>query len=457
MNGLQKKRKMMKRKKEKKIQRSFVIMYIVSDTVSIKLQNELGSAKVSARRNYEEPLSTKPAPSLGPALIKPEVTSVPEASKHLNGSSSVLSSTGLLTKLGSPVNNEASFSDFSEKSSVSSPEETVVHHVQSSSSGSQGKNEVSGSSTSIEQKVIIHGEFADRDARILGTTEESSKSDFIDNLATKVTPSETKVKVGISPNLVATVESQANGKDDEKLPRLNKNDEEDPRTVDDLCVDLQEDKEEKEQQESEEEEQNSGKKKHSSENELVSKFTQDVTRKQVALRSDTLTFSKRVPEMQGSLETNHQLNHVKSVRLSSGRAKLGGLFDSNALMEKAKEIDVQDDSHKDPKGFASSESKERINNFSDGKDEVQSRIKLLEEELREAAAIEVGLYSVVAEHGSSTYKVHAPARRISRFYLHACRAETQAKRASAARAAASGLVLVSKACGNDVPRYVLNI
>ena len=133
MNGLQKKRKMMKRKKENKNQRSFVIMYIVSDTVSIKLHNELGSAKVSARRNYEEPLPTKAAPSLGLAPIKPEVTSVPEASKHLNGSSSVLSSTGLLIKLGSPVNNEASFFYFSEKSSVSSLEETVVHHVQSSS------------------------------------------------------------------------------------------------------------------------------------------------------------------------------------------------------------------------------------------------------------------------------------------------------------------------------------
>ena len=111
----------MKRKNEKKSQRSFVIMYIVSDIVSIKLHNELGSAKVSVRRNYEEPLPTKPAPSLGPTPIKPEVTSVLEASKHLNGSSSVLSSIGLLTKLGSPINNEAYFSDFSEKSSVSSP------------------------------------------------------------------------------------------------------------------------------------------------------------------------------------------------------------------------------------------------------------------------------------------------------------------------------------------------
>ena len=72
------------------------------------------------------------------------------------------------------------------------------------------------------------------------------------------------------------------------------------------------------------------------------------------------------------------------------------------------------------------------------------RIKFLEEELREAAAIEVSLYSVVPEHGSSIYKVHVPAQRISRFYLHAFRAETQAKRGCAARAAASGLVVVSR-------------
>ncbi|KAJ6321497.1 hypothetical protein OIU77_011550 [Salix suchowensis] len=77
---------------------------------------------------------------------------------------------------------------------------------------------------------------------------------------------------------------------------------------------------------------------------------------------------------------------------------------------------------------------------------------MLEEELMEAAAVEVGLYSVVAEHGSSINKVLAPARRLSRFYLHACKAMPWIKRANAARAIISGLILVSKACGNDVPR-----
>ncbi|CAL1354914.1 unnamed protein product [Linum trigynum] len=81
-----------------------------------------------------------------------------------------------------------------------------------------------------------------------------------------------------------------------------------------------------------------------------------------------------------------------------------------------------------------------------------NKVEMLEEELMETAALEIGLYSVVAEHGSSANKVHAPARRLSRFYLHACKVRNQGKRANAARAIISGLILVSKACGNDVPR-----
>lgn len=91
----------------------------------------------------------------------------------------------------------------------------------------------------------------------------------------------------------------------------------------------------------------------------------------------------------------------------------------------------------------------------DSRDESKTKIEMLQEELREAAATEVGLYSAVAEHGSSANKVHTPARRLSRFYTDACKAGSQAKRASAARAAISGLVLVSKSCGHDVPRYCL--
>ncbi|KAM3286162.1 hypothetical protein P3S67_024961 [Capsicum chacoense] len=92
------------------------------------------------------------------------------------------------------------------------------------------------------------------------------------------------------------------------------------------------------------------------------------------------------------------------------------------------------------------------NVLSKSRPESESRIQMLEEELKEAAAIEVALYSVVAEHGSLMNKVHTPARRLARFYLHAWRTKSPAKQASAARACVSGLALVSKACGSDVPR-----
>uniref|UniRef100_A0A1D1ZB01 Uncharacterized protein n=1 Tax=Anthurium amnicola TaxID=1678845 RepID=A0A1D1ZB01_9ARAE len=85
-------------------------------------------------------------------------------------------------------------------------------------------------------------------------------------------------------------------------------------------------------------------------------------------------------------------------------------------------------------------------------EEMELRIERLEEELREVAALEISLYSVVPEHGSSAHKVHTPARRLSRLFIHACKHWTQDKRATVARNTVSGLVLIAKSCGNDVPR-----
>ncbi|KAK7316121.1 hypothetical protein VNO77_34852 [Canavalia gladiata] len=97
--------------------------------------------------------------------------------------------------------------------------------------------------------------------------------------------------------------------------------------------------------------------------------------------------------------------------------------------------------------------KEARNAALEGKIEhLEKKKKMLEGELREAAAIEAALYSVVAEHGSSMSKVHAPARRLSRLYFHACKENLQERKAGAAKSSVSGLVLVTKACGNDVPR-----
>lgn len=89
-------------------------------------------------------------------------------------------------------------------------------------------------------------------------------------------------------------------------------------------------------------------------------------------------------------------------------------------------------------------------------EDMERRIQKLEEELREVAALEISLYSVVPEHGSSAHKVHTPARRISRLYIHACKHWTQDKRATIAKNTVSGLVLIAKSCGNDVARYTLS-
>ena len=86
-------------------------------------------------------------------------------------------------------------------------------------------------------------------------------------------------------------------------------------------------------------------------------------------------------------------------------------------------------------------------------EEMEMRIEKLEEELREVAALEISLYSVAPEHGSSAHKVHTPARRLSRLYIHASKHWTQNKRATIAKNTVSGLVLIAKSCGNDVPRY----
>lgn len=122
--------------------------------------------------------------------------------------------------------------------------------------------------------------------------------------------------------------------------------------------------------------------------------------------------------------------------------------------EKERHLETCDGLPKKDDLSAEIERKEPQVELSDCKNEWKMRVDMLEEELREAAATEIGLYSTVAEHASSANKVHTPARRLSRFYTNACKAGSQGKRASAARAAVSGLVLVSKSCGHDVPRYV---
>ncbi|TKY46404.1 hypothetical protein E2542_SST28443 [Spatholobus suberectus] len=134
---------------------------------------------------------------------------------------------------------------------------------------------------------------------------------------------------------------------------------------------------------------------------------------------------------------SERLKSVKSVRLRADSARNTGSLGSNhhaELNENGILGDAQNsggnriNDRRDAKIYA----KEARNGTFDGKIEhLEKKIKMLEGELREAAAIEAAYIQL---------------------YLHACKENLQGRRAGAAKSSVSGLVLVTKACGNDVPR-----
>ncbi|ESQ40622.1 hypothetical protein EUTSA_v10012820mg [Eutrema salsugineum] len=83
---------------------------------------------------------------------------------------------------------------------------------------------------------------------------------------------------------------------------------------------------------------------------------------------------------------------------------------------------------------------------------LQSRIEQLEDELKEVATLEMSLYSVFPEHGSLAHKLHRPARDLSRLYALARKSQNDNKLISVTKNIVSGLFLVLKSCGSDVPR-----
>ncbi|XP_075490980.1 uncharacterized protein LOC142529346 isoform X2 [Primulina tabacum] len=129
-------------------------------------------------------------------------------------------------------------------------------------------------------------------------------------------------------------------------------------------------------------------------------------------------------------------------------------------IEQEKKVDIRDEtSHCDNSSCNDVESVNTVENYVQEKatldqkiEEMETRVKKLEGELREVAALEISLYSVVPEHSSSAHKVHTPVRRLSRLYIFACKYWSQDMRATVARNIVSGLVLVAKSCGNDVSR-----
>ncbi|KAJ0258357.1 Nucleolar protein gar2-like protein [Hirschfeldia incana] len=118
---------------------------------------------------------------------------------------------------------------------------------------------------------------------------------------------------------------------------------------------------------------------------------------------------------------------------------------SNGAVSDGSENESPDATENSGEHFEDETSKEKIKHL-------ETRIERLEEELREVAALEISLYSVVPDHSSSAHKLHTPARRLSRIYIHACKHFTRGKRARIVTNSVSGLVLVARSCGNDVSR-----
>lgn len=146
------------------------------------------------------------------------------------------------------------------------------------------------------------------------------------------------------------------------------------------------------------------------------------------------------------------VTHVKSFRSPMDSRRSNGVAKSSQFVGKGKDVGIKHSQYTGQNITHSGREGAKVLTNDSKLQQLQRRILMLEGELTEAAAIEVSLYSVIAEHGSSVNKVHAPARRLSRLYLHACKEKSSSRIASAARSIISGLVLVAKACGNDVPR-----
>ncbi|KAH0854237.1 LOW QUALITY PROTEIN: hypothetical protein HID58_090091 [Brassica napus] len=143
---------------------------------------------------------------------------------------------------------------------------------------------------------------------------------------------------------------------------------------------------------------------------LPSPLPPDAARKQMRLRTNTLALGRKTLGMEGV----PRLKQLKSIQVhfdGTGTKRSMMIIRKSGVSNKLGLITPQ-----------------------------ESRTETLEDELKEAAALEAAVYSVVAEHSSSMSKVHAPARRLARFYLHACKGNggsDHSKRAS---------------CGNDIPR-----
>lgn len=372
---------------------------------------------------------------------------VRQSPPHENGkgSSSCSSPVDLSTDLGSPLNTRAMVCRSPISSSAKTSKDVESHGIHSSPLSLKTENADEGSNTRVKgidggnlaEKINDHA--ANGRSEIMEGAQQRGQEYRSVPLAAKVAFQDRNSQAG--EKLDSNGDSHSNGKNDGRTKEISRDFAEEAAASEDSYDSSMEDKERKKEDEK-------------ITDDLY--FEQDVTRKQ-SFGSDSSSSSRGNLGMNENVLKNERLKHVKSVRADSAR---NGLVSSNQHTD-IKESGIQGDAQSSVGSLRLKERKDakvyprdtRSAILESKMQQLEHRIKMLEGELREAAAIEASLYSIVAEHGSSGSKVHAPARRLSRLYLHACRESSQSRRAHVAKSAVSGLVLVAKACGNDVPRY----
>ncbi|KAI3452609.1 hypothetical protein Pfo_009273 [Paulownia fortunei] len=351
------------------------------------------------------------------------------------------SSTGASSDTGNHLNDNVSFSKFYERNMTSVKKNSDAPFIRSPSSIS--RRDVNGKPNTIVasfvQKSVSHNShevIADSKHKTIENTQQSVEGKSFEGFTPEAISANNYRKNADNSNSASSLYSHASQEKELQLEDVQ---------INDAHVGLVNVEEKMGIKDSGLEDQIREEMRHFPENKLFGELSEDGTRGQVTMES------KKAPTVPLPSSNKARLKHVKSVQIHSsakGDRFLSDIYEGG----KALDVDIPDGSQKKGELGAVIERKEPKGELSDCQNEWKARIEMLEEELREAAATEVGLYSVVAEHASSGNKVHAPARRLSRFYFNACKAGSQTKRASAARAAVSGLVLVSKSCGNDVPR-----
>lgn len=371
--------------------------------------------------------------------------------KHPNESSTPLSSVGSFPSLGNRASDSVSFPHIPQESSKPILKKSITDSFQSSSSSSSSLGYQNNHETLSDHK-LTEG-LVRSSARMREKVQESINDNVAGNIEDVVASSNVNVQEDINPNRESSKDCQNTKEDYRKAWRQNIKGQE-KATVGGSHVGPLGDKRSQEEPEHEKKDLILKAKQYSFDSKLASRFSQEASRKQVTVRSDTSTFSNEGVGAPVDMVRSNKLKHVKSMQLPFDSTENSRLLDNAGFIKKSKGVEITKDILNPVMSNTTSTRKETSNSSHYSKGELESKIEMLKEELREAAALEVGLYSVVAEHGSSTNKIHAPARRLSRFYFHACKTESRAKKANASKAVISGFILVAKSCGNDVPRYV---